>query len=747
MFFSREASLVRKRPSNKRSSNGGTHHRRLKIEPLENRCLLSVTLGSPSAAAWVYGQTESASAVVIDGVTNAPPPLHTEVDLVNAGAATAAPSPILAKGFTSDVSGDVTFDLSALNVGNYNLQAEFTDSAGNLEASNTQPVAVSQAATTTTLALSPTARVPCRSANRWSSRRRWKPSVRGRESSPAGSYSRTFPTATPTVLGKAQVAFNSSIATADTGVATFVDASLPVGSHSIVAFYQGNRDFMPSDNAAAPDAVIVANAATTTFVSAAPNPAVYGAVVTLSASVLPAFLPPGPTPIPLAGVAAGGAVSTAFILPTGSVQFAYTIHGSTTPTVLLGSPVPLVHGRAQSSVPSLTALIAALPVGIDDIIATYIPDAASKYQGSTSQPYSEVVIPAPATIATKTTVTPPSQTVMAGSEASFTIAVTPATGTATVPGTDKVYMYDVGAAIGAATVGTTVKTFLGLATYDSADSDWTFTTTTPLAAGFHTIEAYFAGDTTFAPSSARATVTVVPQLLTHVVVTAGPNPSVYGATVTLTATVLAGYFGPVTTLPAGSVQFAYSPHGTALMVLLGSPVPLVNGQAVLKVPSATPAIGPLPVGIDDVTATYIPASSTFTGNTSLPFSEVILPVAGTVPTTTTVTPPSQTTAAGKEAGFTISVATPAACAGIPNRPGLHVRPWLADSRPAGRYDCGQCGTRQSGHERYSWAPRVTIAPAATGPSPRRCPCLAGSTRSRRSLPATAPTLPATGLRP
>ena len=154
MFFSRKVSLVRKRPSNKRSSNGSALCRRLKIEPLENRCLLSVTLGSPSAAAWVYGQTESASAVVIDGVTNAPPPLHTEVDLVNAGAATAAPSPILAKGFTSDVSGDVTFDLSALNVGNYNLQAEFTDSAGNLEASNTQPVAVSRSATTTTLASS-----------------------------------------------------------------------------------------------------------------------------------------------------------------------------------------------------------------------------------------------------------------------------------------------------------------------------------------------------------------------------------------------------------------------------------------------------------------------------------------------------------------------------------------------------------------------------------------------------------------
>ena len=149
-------------------------------------------------------------------------------------------------------------------------------------------------------------------------------------------------------------------------------------------------------------------------------------------------------------------------------------------------------------------------------------------------------------------------------------------------------------------------------------------------------------------------------MLTQTVVTAAPNPAVYGTTVTLTATVLASYFGPLTTFPAGSVQFADTTHGT-LTVLLGSPVPLVNGQAVLKLPSATPLIPPLPVGIDDITATYIPATAlssvAFAGNTSQPFAEVILPVSGTTPTTTAVTPPSQTIAAGNEAGFTIAVTT------------------------------------------------------------------------------------------
>src|SRR5215469_2898429 len=120
MYFSHKLKAVSTRAWRRNSL-----HRRLMVETLECRRLLSVTLGSPSASTWVYGQTESVSAIVIDGITNAPPPINTEVDLVNAVAATPAPSPILFKGFTSDANGDVTFDLTKLNVGSYNLTAEF----------------------------------------------------------------------------------------------------------------------------------------------------------------------------------------------------------------------------------------------------------------------------------------------------------------------------------------------------------------------------------------------------------------------------------------------------------------------------------------------------------------------------------------------------------------------------------------------------------------------------------------------
>lgn len=650
MFFSLKAKAVRKQPSN-------AFHRRLILEPLESRRLLTVILGKPSPATWIYGQTELVGAMVTDNVTGQPPLQGTEVDLVNAGASTAAPSPILVKGSTYDGNGDVNFNLSGLNVGAYNLVAEFTDSGGNLEMSSTQPVTVTPAATTTTL----TSSADGQSSVPFSQPVVFKAAVE--DVSPGSAIPDgwvTFEdvsTATPTILGKARIAWNSNIATSNSGVATLIDSSLPVGTHSVVAYYQGDRDFTVSDNSAAPDNVVVANAATTTFVSAGPNPAVYGQdAVTLTATVVPAFLPPGPTPIPLGGVPPGSASATP-AMPTGSVQFAYTIHGSTTPTVLLGT-APLVDGEAQLTLTSTT-----LPVNTDDITATYLPDATSKFQTSTSPAYSEVVVSAAATIATTTTVTPPSQTIVAGSEASFTINVAPATGT--VPGSDKVYMYDVGAVAGPSTSSANIKTLLGMAAYVPANSDWTFTTTTPLAPGFHTIEAYFAGDATFAPSwSQPVLVTVTPKTITQVVVTAAPNPAAYGATVTLTATVLPVYFGPVTTLPTGSVQFAYTPHGSLAPTILLGTAPLIDGQAVLQVPSATPAIAPLRAGIDDIIATYLPATPVsgvgFAGNSSQPFSEVILPVSGSTPTTTTVMPPSQTIAAGKEASFTIAVATSAA---------------------------------------------------------------------------------------
>ena len=118
--------------------------RRFTLEPLEDRSLLSVSLGSPvPSSPWSYGQAAAISAVVVDAGTTAPPAQGAEVDLVNANSTAGPANPILVKGYTSDANGDVSFDLTALSVGNYNLEAEFTDSLGNVETSNVVPVAVS----------------------------------------------------------------------------------------------------------------------------------------------------------------------------------------------------------------------------------------------------------------------------------------------------------------------------------------------------------------------------------------------------------------------------------------------------------------------------------------------------------------------------------------------------------------------------------------------------------------------------
>ena len=128
MFFSRKTKSVRK----DRLSNRTKFSRRMMLETLEERRLLTVTLLSPTPTSWVYGESESISGNVVD-VSGNPPAQGTEVDLVNSGSTTGSANPILLRTVTSDSSGDFSFNLSYLNVGSYNLVAEFVDSGGTLE--------------------------------------------------------------------------------------------------------------------------------------------------------------------------------------------------------------------------------------------------------------------------------------------------------------------------------------------------------------------------------------------------------------------------------------------------------------------------------------------------------------------------------------------------------------------------------------------------------------------------------------
>ncbi len=510
MFFSRKT--ARKHVSPGRAAFG----RRLRVESLENRRLLSVSLGSPTASTWIYGQTgESIMATVTVGTTNTPPPAGTEVFLINGTATTSAGSftPILAKAATNS-SGIATFNLSPLEVGSYNLVAEYTDPAGTLEQSSPAvPVSVTKALTTTSLSSTAPAsgKVPFGDPIVFT--------ATVTTSSPGGGIPTglvTFEdtsTATPTVLGKAFVTPSPKVTSADTGVATFVDANLAIGPHTIVAIYAGSRNYMGSDTTASPLPITITNTATRTIASASPNPAASGAAVTLVATVLPAFIGPVPGPIvgPTAAVeSTNPALPPIFNGPAGTVQFELET-GSTT-VVDIGGPVTLVNGRAVLTVPSMqnSVAIAALPVGIDPILAVYTPAASSPYAGSTSLAYDEVVLAPTGTAKTTTTVAPKLQVISSGSEAAFTITVTPATSTTAVLSNDTVYVFDVSPIAAATGLSTMGPTLLGTATYSPSASDWTFTTTTPLSLGPHEIEAVFAGDSTFASSTGSASVLVVP---------------------------------------------------------------------------------------------------------------------------------------------------------------------------------------------------------------------------------------------
>ncbi len=259
------------------------------------------------------------------------------------------------------------------------------------------------------------------------------------------------------------------------GVATFLTASLSVGSHSITGVYSGDATFAPSTSGAV--AQVVDRGTTATALGSSVNPSVEGGSVTFTATVSP-----------VTGVG----------LQSGTVQF---FDGA----VSLGSPA-LSGGQA-----SVTLTLAA---GVHSITAVYSGDG--NFTGSTSPAFAQNVLRRTTTVVTSNRV----PTANFGQNITFTATVRPVTGT------------------GFPTAGTVEfrenGTLLGTGTY-IGNGRWTFQTNT-LAAGSHTITAVFLAAGTFAASSGSY-VQVVNQAATTTTVTSSVNPSVFGRSITLTARV------------------------------------------------------------------------------------------------------------------------------------------------------------------------------------------------------------------
>ncbi|HEY2028880.1 MAG TPA: Ig-like domain-containing protein [Myxococcales bacterium] len=227
--------------------------------------------------------------------------------------------------------------------------------------------------------------------------------------------------------------------------------------------------------------ITVTPAGSVTTLAAAPTSSSFGETVVFTAQV--------------AGVPSG--------VPTGTVSF---VDGATT----LGTAT-LIGGTATFSTASLAA-------GTHSIRVDYAGDTNFAASSSATQPLSFVVDPATTTVSLATSATPASF----GVAVTFTAAIAVATGAGTPTGT--VSFTDGGAPM--AGCSSVALTALLRATC----------TTTTLAVGAHIIAATLTADANFLGSSNAVTQTVDKGTTTTVVTTSG-SPSVFGNSVTFTASI------------------------------------------------------------------------------------------------------------------------------------------------------------------------------------------------------------------
>ena len=258
----------------------------------------------------------------------------------------------------------------------------------------------------------------------------------------------------------------------------------------------------------------VTAASTWSWVSATPSsPSVFGQNVTLTATIR--TYNPSTEPI-----------------TNGTVQF--LVDG-----VNYGSAVSLINGVAQ-------LISNTLSVGSHSIYAVYVSDSAN-FKGSTSP-----VI---------------TQTVTAGTTPTTGLSISPITSvygqpvvmTATVPAgaTGTVTFNDGSTPLGTATI---------------SGSQATFTTST-LAGGVHSISASYNGDGNFPASISSVLTQTVNQASSTTTLLSSLNPSVYGNSVTFTATVTSGATGTVTfkdgptTLGTATIRGSQATFTTSTLVI------------------------------------------------------------------------------------------------------------------------------------------------------------------------------------
>ena len=339
---------------------------------------------------------------------------------------------------TLGATGSASIAVSTLANGNHSLTAVY-GGAGNFLASTSAAVTqVVNGATTTTLTTTP------------------NPSTVGQA---VTLTARVVPVAPATGVPTGVVTFRdgaTTIGTATlgaTGSASIIVSTLALGNHSLTAVYGGSANFQTSTSAVVTQVVNAVNAATTTTLTATPNPSRFGQGVTLTATVVP--------------------VAPATGVPAGVVTFRDGL--ATIGTATLG-----VTGSASIVVSTLAA-------GSHSLTAVY--GGGGNFLASTSAAVTQVVN-AGVTTTTLTTTPNPSTAGQAVTLTATVVTVAPATG---VP-TGTVTFRDGLTTIGTATLGANGSASIVVST---------------LAAGSHSLTAAYGGSANFLASTSAAVTQVV----------------------------------------------------------------------------------------------------------------------------------------------------------------------------------------------------------------------------------------------
>jgi len=323
------------------------------------------------------------------------------------------------------------------------------------------------------------------------------------------------------------------------GVAQFAISNMALGSHAISASYSGDANFAPSTAATLTETVN--QASTTATVTSGTNPSAFDQAVTFTVKIQPSS----------AGT------------PTGTVTL---LDGSTS---LGGASLP-TSGVVQFTVSTLLA-------GSHSITATYSGD--NYFLASTSAALAQTVNQTPTTTAVTSGVNPSSY----GQALTFTASVATSFGGSP---TGTVTFFDGGTQIGSASVSGGFARFT--------------TGATALNAGAHSIVASYSGDANFTGSSSATWGQTVNAAATSTTLVSSLNPSVFGQSVTFTATVSSAVSG--------------TQSGTVSFYVDGSTTPAQTST--LSSGAAQFSTSSLAGGTHSVTATFASTNSNFQGSSS-----------------------------------------------------------------------------------------------------------------------------------